>query len=144
MLRPGLHHVPPLVGCAATAVGGALGALARWGLATAFPAGAGQFPWTVFGINVAGSALLAALPLLPLARRRPWVGVLLGTGVLGGFTTMSTASVDTFTLFDGGHIVLGTAYCIGTVAAALVAVLLVSSMTTVGDQLTAMDEEWDE
>jgi len=144
MQRAGPHHVPPLVGCLATAVGGALGALLRWRLETAFPADVGRFPWTTFAINVSGAALLAALPLLPLARRHPWVGVLLGTGVLGGYTTMSTASVDAFTLFDGGHVVVGAAYCLGTVAAALGVVLLVSRMTTPADQLAAMDEEWDE
>jgi CrcB protein len=132
------------VGCAATAVGGALGALARWGLASAFPTGGGQYPRTVYDNNVDGTPLLAAQPLLPVARRHPWVGVLLGTGVLGGFTTMSTASVDTFTLFDGGHVALGAAYCLGTVTAALAVVLLVSGLTTLADQSTAMDEEWDE
>jgi fluoride exporter len=144
MSRPGPHHVTPLVGCAATAVGGALGALARWGLETAFPAGDGGFPWTTFLINVVGSALLAGLPLLPVVRRYRWAGVLLGAGVLGGFTTMSTASVDTFTLLDGGHVALGSAYCLGTVAAALSAVLLVNRLTTAEQQREAMDEEWDE
>src|SRR3954454_3426523 len=113
---PSQHHVSPVVGCAATAVGGAGGALGRWGRESAFPAQADAFPWTTFLINVVGSALLAALPLLPVVRRRRWVGVLLGTGVLGGFTTMSTASVDTFGLLDSGHRVLGSAYCLGTLA----------------------------
>ena len=144
MSRPGPHHVTPLTGCAATAVGGALGALARWGLESAFPAGDGAFPWVTFLINVAGSALLASLPLLPAVRRRPWVGVLLGAGVLGGFTTMSTATVDTFALLDAGHVALGSAYCLGTVAAALAAVLLVNRLTTAEQQQAAMDEERDE
>ena len=104
----------------------------------------GGFPWTTFLINVAGAALLAGLPLLPAVRRHAWVGVLLGAGVLGGFTTMSTASVDTFTLLDGGHVALGSAYCLGTVAAALAAVLLVNRLTTAEQQQGAMDEEWDE
>jgi CrcB protein len=138
------HHVGPLIGCAATAVGGALGALARWGLQTSFPADTGRFPWTTFAINIVGSALLAALPLLPVARRHAWVGVLLGAGVLGGFTTMSAASVDTFTLLDGGHIAVGSAYCLGTVAAALLAVLLVGRLTTLDQRREAVDEEWDE
>jgi fluoride exporter len=144
MRRPGSHQVAPLVGCAATSVGGAIGALVRWWLETALPADVGRFPWTTFTINVTGSALLAALPLLPVVRRRPWVGLLLGTGVLGGYTTMSTASTDTFTLLDGGHVAVGAAYCLGTLAAALGAVLLVSRVTPPAEQLAAMDEEWDE
>jgi fluoride exporter len=144
MSRPGPHHVTPLVGCAATAVGGAFGALARWGLEDAYPTDVGGFPWTTFAINVVGSALLAALPLLPTARAHPWLGVLLGAGVLGGFTTMSTASVDTFSLLDGGHVALASAYALGTVLAAVGAVLLVDRLTTLADRLAAMDEGWDE
>src|SRR4051794_8005231 len=83
-------------GAAGGALGGAGGAVARWALESAFPAGSDQFPWTTLLINVVGSALLAALPLLPAARRHAWLGLLIGTGALGGFTTMSTASVDTF------------------------------------------------
>lgn len=109
----------------AAGLGGALGALARWGLTDAFPVPTGQFPWVVLLINVTGSALLAALPLLPAARRVPWVAVLLGTGVLGGYTTMSAASVDTFTLLDAGRPVLALSYSLGTLAAALLAVSLV-------------------
>ncbi len=109
----------------AAGLGGAVGALARWGLTEAFPVSAGHFPWVVLLINVSGSALLAAVPLLPVARRVPWVAVFLGTGILGGYTTMSAASVDTFTLLDDGHPGLALAYSLGTLAAALAAVLLV-------------------
>jgi CrcB protein len=96
----------------------------------AFPVGAGRFPWTIMTINVVGSGLLALLPLFPGIRNRHWLGLLLGTGVLGGFTTMSAASVETFDLLDRGHLGLGLAYCLGTLAAALVAVLLVDRLTT--------------
>ena len=144
MRRQPSHHVTPLVGVVATAVGGALGALARWQLETAFPVGDGGFPWTVFAINVSGAALLAALPLLPVARRHRWVGVFLGTGVLGGFTTMSTASTDTFALLDGNHVSLALAYCLGTLAAAVVAVSVVDRLTTPDDRSGAEDDGWDE
>ena len=132
------------MGIAATAVGGALGALARWELETALPTADGRFPWTVFAINVVGAALLAALPLLPMARQRRWVGVFLGTGVLGGFTTMSTASTDTFALLDGNHVGLAVAYCLGTLAAAVVAVSVVDRLTTAADRSSAADDGWDE
>jgi CrcB protein len=74
-------------------------------------------------INVAGSGLLAALPLSSAVATRPWLGLLLGTGVLGGFTTMSAASTDTFALLDRGDAGLALAYSGGTLAAALLAVV---------------------
>jgi fluoride exporter len=118
------------LGVAATSAGGAVGAVARWSLTDLFPVTAGQFPWVIFGINVVGSGLLAALPLLAVARSRPWLGLLLGTGVLGGFTTMSASSAETFALLDHGATSLGLAYCVGTLCASLSAVLLVDRLTT--------------
>jgi len=112
------------VGMVATSVGGAAGAVARWSLTDLFPVAVGHFPWVTFAINVVGSTLLAALPLLAVVRSRTWLGLLLGTGVLGGFTTMSAASAETFVLLDQGATGLGLAYCVGTLGAALLAVLL--------------------
>ena len=91
---------------------------------------AGRFLWTTLLINVVGSGLLALLPLFPAVRRRQWLGLLLGTGFLGGFTTMSAASAETFALLERGDVGLGLAYSLGTLAAALAAVLLVDSLTT--------------
>jgi CrcB protein len=102
----------------------------RWALTDAYPVPAGHFPWTTFLINVIGSGMLAALPAVAAVRNRRWLGLLLGTGVLGGFTTMSAASAETFDLLDRGHLGLGLAYCLGTLAAALAAVLLVDHLTT--------------
>jgi CrcB protein len=148
MSRPTTQRVAQKVavplGCAVTSIGGALGALLRWALQHAFLTAPGHVPWVTLLINVVGSAALAAIPLLPVARRHPWVGVFLGTGALGGFTTMSAASVDTLTLLRGDHIALGSAYCAGTLAAALVAVLLVDRLTTPAERIEAEAEEWDE
>lgn len=116
---------PPVAGLLAASAGGALGALARWLLTVAAPTPTGHFPTTVLLVNVVGAALLAAVPLVPATRRRPLVAVFLGTGVLGGFTTMSTASTDTLVLLDGGHVGLAAAYCLGTLGAALLAVAVV-------------------
>jgi CrcB protein len=129
-MSPGASGVGIGAGVAVTSVGGAVGAVARWSLTDLFPVAAGDFPWVTFAINVVGSALLAALPLLAVARTRPWLGMLLGTGVLGGFTTMSAASTETFVLLDRGAVGLGLAYCVGTLGASLLAVLLVDRLTT--------------
>lgn len=114
----------------AVSLGGALGALLRWALTLAWPVGTGELPWTVVGINVLGSGLLAALPALSVVRRRDWVAPLLGTGVLGGFTTMSAASVDAVVLGDAGRPLAGAAYLLVTLGGALLAVLLVRRTTS--------------
>ena len=140
-LHPGL---PPAAAAVVVGVGGALGAVARWGLTTTFPSGTGGFPWTTLLINVSGSALLAALPLLPAARRHSWVGLLVGTGILGGFTTMSAASVDTLTLVREDHLGMALAYCLVTLLAALAAVLAVDRLTSPAERAEAEDSGWDE
>jgi CrcB protein len=137
--RPSLR-----AGVLATGAGGALGAVLRWSLSSAFPVAAGHFPWTVFAINVAGAGLLAGLPMVALVRSRPWLPVFLGTGVLGGFTTMSAASADTFALLDGGHVDTGLSYCLGTLLAALAAVLLVDRLTTTEQRQEFESAEGDE
>ena len=139
-----VHPLHPGLGALAVSVGGALGALARWGLTSAFPVATGHFPWPMLLINVAGSGLLAALPLLPVARRHAWVGLLIGTGILGGFTTMSAASVETFTLLRGDETLLALLYCLGTLAAALAVVLVVERLTTPAERDKAEDAGWDE
>ena len=127
----------------AASAGGVLGALARWGLTEWFPAGDG-FPVTVFAINVAGCALLATLPALEAVRRTPWLGVFLGTGLLGGFTTMSAASEQTVALMEQDRAGTAIAYAGGTLAAALVAVWLVDRWTTPAQRAVLERDEADE
>jgi CrcB protein len=136
------HPLPLRTGVAASAAGGALGALARWGLTSAWPHHGTTFPWATFAINVVGSTLLAAIALVPVVRRTPWLPVFLGTGVLGGFTTMSAASVDTFHLLDLGATSTAAAYCLGTLGAAVLAAALVSRVDPAAEADFA-DEEGD-
>ena len=80
---------------AVIAVGGVLGAEARYGLSRWITHPAGTMPWSTVVINLVGSMLLGVLMATIEARGahrlvRPFVGV----GVLGGFTTFSTFAVD--------------------------------------------------
>lgn len=81
---------------AAIAVGGVLGAEARYGLSLALPHSDRQFPFSTVLINVTGclliGALMALLLELPAPHRlaRPFLGV----GVLGGYTTYSSFAVE--------------------------------------------------
>ena len=77
--------------------GGAVGALARAGLAEALPADAGEWPWSTFIVNQLGALLLAWLAteltevVVPTRFWRP----LLGTGFCGALTTFSAFQVET-------------------------------------------------
>lgn len=135
-----MSALPLRWGLLAAAAGGSLGTLARGTLAEALPpAATGSFPWTVLLVNVTGSVLLASLALLAAARARPWLAVFLGTGVCGGFTTMSTASVDTVRLLQDDRLLAAAAYAGGTLAGALLGVALVLRLA--GRRQRAVDEE---
>jgi len=106
----------------AVAAGGAVGALARWGLTEAFPADPDAFPWATFAINVVGSFALALLLTREAVRRRRALAAGLGPGVLGGFTTLSAYSEQTRALLDHDRTGTAALYLVGTLAACLVAV----------------------
>jgi CrcB protein len=112
---------PQMLG--AIALGGAIGALARYGVGEAIPHRAGAFPWATFLINVSGCLLIGVLLVVITEARtvHPLSRPFLGTGVLGGFTTFSTFAVDTERLL-GDHPLTAVAYFFGTVVAALLAV----------------------
>ena len=113
----------------AVAVGGALGALARWlvgeGVLAVAPSTTG-FPWSTLLVNVVGCALIGLLAPLVVGAR-PWAAGFLVTGFLGGFTTYSAFAEETFLLLDRGDL-MGTAlaagYVVATIAATSLAVAL--------------------
>ncbi len=108
----------------AVAAGGAVGAVLRYAGTQLVQDGDG-FPWTTFAINVVGSALLAALLLLPPARRSALWAATLGPGVLGGFTTFSSTSEQARALLADGRTGLALTYVVATLAACLIAVIVV-------------------
>ena len=89
---------------AVIALGGMLGAAARFKLAEALPTEEGHFPWATFWTNLSGSFLLGFLLILLLERFPPtrYVRPFLATGILGAFTTMSTYTVETALLIKDG------------------------------------------
>jgi CrcB protein len=116
---------------AAVAIGGALGALARWAAGTWWPTRPGSFPWTTFGINVVGCALIGALMVLvtDVYSKQRLLRPFVVTGILGGFTTFSTYSVDTLRLVDTGHWLTAGVNVVGTLVAALAAVTVLTRLT---------------
>lgn len=90
------------------ALGGTVGTAMREGLSLLVPV-SGAFPAVIFGINVVGAFLLGVLLEALLRRgadggRRRVLRLLLGTGVLGGFTTYSALATDTALLLGDGQL----------------------------------------
>lgn len=106
---------------ALVAAGGAAGAVLRWGFGELAPQGSG-FPWTTYAINVAGCLALGLLPLV--APRDHRLTLLLGPGLLGGFTTVSTYADQARGLAADGDVALAGLYVIGTLAVALAAAVV--------------------
>ena len=105
------------------AAGGSFGAAARYALGVAWPTAVGSFPWAIFVVNTLGCALIGVLMVVievwPVHRLfRP----MLGTGVLGGFTTFSTYAVGIQELVAADAAHTGLIYMVATPVAALVAV----------------------
>lgn len=102
-----------IVGC-----GGFVGAALRYGaseLLAGIPAGA--FPLATATINLVGSFLIGLssvlLPHLFPDNNRPLLFA--STGILGGFTTFSTFSLETFGLIEEARYGLAATYAIGSV-----------------------------
>ncbi|MFI0451855.1 fluoride efflux transporter FluC [Actinomadura sp. 6N118] len=108
----------------AISAGGVLGALARYGISTAFPHPPDAFAWATWGINVSGCLLIGILmvAITELWQAHRLVRPFLGVGVLGGFTTFSTAIVEAQQAVQAGAAPTGLIYLAATLAGALVAV----------------------
>lgn len=106
------------------AVGGAVGALARWGLAVALGRRFPAFPVGTMAVNVVGSFLLGLLFVLLTERvdASPVVRVSLTTGLLGAFTTFSTFSFETFRLLEDGSLGSAAMSAAGNLGLGLVAI----------------------
>lgn len=101
----------------AVAMGGALGAVARFALVRATtPVTASAFPTGHFLANVLGSVLIGVLFVLLAARADgQWLRLFLITGVLGAFTTFSAFSLDTITLLERGQWLIASSYVLASV-----------------------------
>lgn len=111
---------------AVISAGGALGALARFGLAQAFRPMPGRFPTATFATNALGCLLIGVLMVLVVEvwSERRLVRPFLGVGVLGGFTTFSSYVVDIQRLTQANTPGIALVYLVGTPLAALVAVMV--------------------
>ncbi|KPI28581.1 fluoride efflux transporter CrcB [Streptomyces sp. NPDC059755] len=116
---------------AVVAVGGGIGAAARYAASLWWPTQTGGFPWTTFWVNVVGCAVIGVflVVITEAVTAHRLVRPFFGTGVLGGFTTFSTYAVDIRKLFDDGRPGTALAYLAATLFAALLAVRLAATAT---------------
>jgi CrcB protein len=108
----------------AIALGGGLGAPARYGVAQLIHSTPDGFPWATFWTNITGSLALGLILGLLLERFPPkrYLAPFLATGFLGAYTTYSTFAVETVLLLKNGHVTVALAYSVCSLAVGFIAV----------------------
>src|SRR4051812_2951543 len=107
----------------AVGVGGGLGALARYYIAGwVQPAGA-AFNWGIFVVNISGGLLMGLIVEASALKLNlsPELRSFLTVGILGGYTTFSTFSLDSALMLQKGQYGLAAAYMIGSVVLSIAA-----------------------
>ncbi len=103
-------------------LGGFIGSTLRFALSNSISSE--KFPYGTLLVNIIGSFILGYLVFslaFSGANAEEWKAFL-GIGVLGAFTTMSTFSVETVTLFDKGESITAAANVLVGVGGCLLAV----------------------
>ena len=107
------------------ALGGALGASARYGVDRLIErSSSAVFPWSTFAINISGCFLIGVISALLIDRHHlpPWLRIGLVVGFVGGYTTFSTFAQESLTLIDAHDAAVALAYTIGSVLIGIAAV----------------------
>ena len=108
----------------AIAIGGAVGSLARYFVASTVQSAAWPgFPWGIFVVNVSGGfimGVIVALGALKLSYT-PEIRAFLTVGILGGYTTFSTFSLDSALLIERGAFTAAAAYVAGSALLSILA-----------------------
>lgn len=101
------------------AAGGAIGSWLRYLVARAFMPMLGSFPWATLTVNVTGSMAMGLLAgwLARFGSHSEGWRLLLGVGMLGGFTTFSAFSLEFALLVERGEIGTAAAYVLASLVA---------------------------
>jgi len=107
-------------------IGGFIGSILRYTLGGWIQNNFVNFPVGTLVINVSGSFLLGLI--MYLSEYQGFFGeetrIFLTIGLIGGYTTLSTFSYESFRLLDGSKLTLMTAYLMATVLFSMSAVYL--------------------
>jgi CrcB protein len=105
-------------------LGGAVGSLIRYFVAgTVQPAWWPGFPFGIFVVNITGGLIMGLITGLAALKLNltPEMRAFLTTGVLGGYTTFSTFSLDSAMLMERGAYAQAGAYVVGSVVLSILA-----------------------
>ncbi len=84
-----------------------------------------SFPWGTLGVNILGSFAMGLLVgWLAFRSAEAWTPnarLFLATGVLGGFTTFSSFSLDSVLLFERGEVMAAGGYVLASVSLSILA-----------------------
>lgn len=121
--------LPALTASLYVALGGGIGALARYqvGRAVTHAVGGGAaFPWATFAVNVIGSLAMGLLFgwLARSGGASEGMRLALGVGLLGGFTTFSAFSLELVQLIQRGAPGMAAAYVAASVLAGAAALYI--------------------
>ncbi len=108
------------------ALGGAFGALARFGLSAWLAPQPGKFPYATFTANVMGCLLMGFLYILIVEKASvgPHVRPLLMVGFLGAFTTFSSFSIEALALWQSHQVSTAVLYVVCTLTSCLLATFI--------------------
>lgn len=133
----------PFVASLHVAIGGAVGAVLRYQMGRAMTSWLGGpamsvFPWATLAVNALGSLLMGVLAGWLVRHGAVGSGeggeqlrLLLGVGLLGGFTTFSAFSLEMVLLIERGQFALAALYAILSFALGISALLFGLTVTRV-------------
>jgi CrcB protein len=126
---------------AVIALGGCLGALARYEVGLSWPTSARHFPWSTFVVNTSGALFLGVVLTLMLERpaRTRLLRPFLCVGFTGAWTTMSTFALETDLLVKDGRAPTALVYVVATV---VVGILSAWCGIMLGRRLHARETPW--
>ncbi len=112
-------------------LGGALGAGARYLVGKAMLGWLGaDYPWGTLTVNVIGGLAMGVLAgMLSRSTAGEQARLLLGVGVLGGFTTFSAFSLELVTMVERGAMLTAMGYALASVVGAMLALFAGLAMT---------------